>query len=87
MDLAMYVSRASPELLIDEIRNYRSKKNSDWSELFERATKIPDDGHVSKFVRAVANGERVSKEFEGRDEFIVKGDDWIKIGNMGKSFG
>ncbi|KAM3414892.1 hypothetical protein BST61_g10035 [Cercospora zeina] len=82
LDLIMYASRKSPEIRLDDIREYVPKKSSNWEEVFERACKFDDDGHASKLVRAVANGEKVSKPFEGKKGFALEGEDWLKIGHM-----
>ncbi|KAH0840397.1 Oxidoreductase AflY [Fonsecaea pedrosoi] len=85
LDLALYVSRGCPELLIDEIKNYRPKKSSDgWTEIIRRVDRFPDDGHASKLVRAIANSEQVSKQYEsqGDDVFPIKGDMFLKLAHM-----
>jgi hypothetical protein len=87
MDLLMYVSRGCPELLRDDITNYPAK--NDWTTLFARAASHPkDDGHLAKFVRAVAHGENVCKSFEsqGQQAMPVSGNMWLQIGNMGKLY-
>lgn len=84
MDLAMYVSRGVPKLLLEEVTNYPVTRG--WNEIFHSSVVHPqDDGHVVKMVRAVANGERVCKPFEGQGKekgFVIHGDMWLKIGNM-----
>ncbi|KAJ5381455.1 Oxidoreductase ptaJ [Penicillium cataractarum] len=83
MDLLMYVSRGCPRLLRDEITNYPVK--NDWSTLFARAASHPaDDGHLAKFVRAAAHGEKVCKPFEsqGPQAMSVSSNMWLQIGNM-----
>lgn len=85
MDLLMYVSRGCPKLLRDEITNYPVK--NDWSTLFARAASHPvDDGHLAKFVRAAAHGEKACKPFEsqGPEAMPVSGTMWLQIGNLGK---
>lgn len=88
MDLLLYVSRGAPPLDLDEIVNYPVTKN--WKELFNTGNAHPgDDSHIVKLVRAIANGERVCKPLEDRgeaDNFMIKGDAWLKAGNMGESF-
>ncbi|KAF2267272.1 hypothetical protein CC78DRAFT_531046 [Lojkania enalia] len=81
-DLVMYASRRSPKLLISEIRDYKSKKNSEWQDVFARVKSFPDDGHASKLVRALANGQKICEMFEGRKGFVVEGDMWRILGNM-----
>lgn len=87
MDLLMYVSRGCPELLREEITNYPVKY--DWPALFAHAISHPqDDGHLAKFVRTVAHGEKVCKSFEsqGPQAMPVSGKMWLQIGNMGKLY-
>ena len=78
----MYSSPRPPKLLLDEIVNYKSKKNSSWDEIFSRVKKYHDDGHACKLVRALANGEQFCKKYEGREGFVIKGDMWRQLGNM-----
>ncbi|KAE8449639.1 hypothetical protein EG329_007969 [Mollisiaceae sp. DMI_Dod_QoI] len=97
LDLAMYPSRRSPALLLDEVSGYvpaklpaetevtngqGTAKDTEWPGIFERLFNFPDDGHAVKLGRAVANGERVSKEYENEDWCKIKGFMWEKIGNM-----
>jgi len=86
-DLALYVSRGAPPLLIDEVRNYRPKKPSGWDGIFARAVVFEDDGHASKLVRAAANGEKVcgnvSDAAAGSSKaFRILADDWLQFGHM-----
>lgn len=89
-DLTMYASRGSPELLLEEITEYTPKvinptagdRNASWEEVIKRVNKYPDDGHASKLVRALAHGEQVCKPYEDKEGFMVKGDMWLKLGNM-----
>jgi Questin oxidase-like len=88
IDLAMYASRHSPTILLDEITNYRPKAQgtadggNSWENVFDRARKFEDDGHTSKLIRAIANGKKVSEksEKEGRQGFRVRGATWDKLG-------
>lgn len=85
LDLAMYVSRACPEPLIDEIKTYKPKNPKDgWKDIMRRVDKFPDDGHASKLVRALAHSERACQPFgsEPDDVFPIKGDMFLKLGHM-----
>ncbi|KAI9834536.1 MAG: hypothetical protein M1819_002912 [Sarea resinae] len=87
MDLAMYVSRGSPKLLLEEIKNYQPKEKPNlagdsWGGIFGRASAFEDDGHTSKLVRTLAHGEEICRPFESLGSFRVKGDMWLKLGNM-----
>lgn len=83
-DIAMYVSRGSPELFKDEITEYKPKVPGDWQSIYTRAAALEDDGHASKLVRALSNGEEACKEYEdgeGKD-WMIKGGDWLQLGHM-----
>lgn len=85
VDLALYVSRACPKLLLDEIKNYKPKKPEDgWAGIARRVDTLPDDGHASKLVRAIAHGEQACKpyETEADDVFPLKGSMWELLGHM-----
>jgi hypothetical protein len=87
VDLALYTSRRSPALLLEEITNYVPKKleagDAEWKGIFQRLFVFPeDDGHAVKLGRAVAEAEVVSKKFEGEDWAKIKGFMFEKIGNM-----
>ncbi|KAK4546135.1 hypothetical protein LTR36_002272 [Oleoguttula mirabilis] len=81
-DLAMYASRKSPDIRIDDIRDYRPKQPSGWDEIEDRVCRLDDDGHASKLVRALAHGERICQPYDDREEFRIKHDDWLQMGHM-----
>lgn len=84
MDLLMYTSRGTPNLLLDEVANYPVKE--DWSQIFARSIAHPgDDGHLAKLARALANGQNICEPFENKGSGMpIKGDMWLRIGNIGK---
>ena len=86
-DVTMYASRGSPDLLLDEIRNYKPKIPSKdpkdpWQDIFKRVCNFEDDGHGSKLVRALAHGQRICEPYEERDDFPLKHADWLQLGHM-----
>jgi len=81
-DLAMYASRKSPEIHLDEIRNYKPKQPSDWDKVIERVRALEDDGHASKLVRALAHGQQACAPYEDKPEFRLKKDDWLQLAHM-----
>jgi Questin oxidase-like len=82
-DLALYVSRGCPELKLEEITEYKPKNpNDSWPDIIKRVNEFPDDGHASKLIRAIAHGEQVSKQYEGEDGFVIKGDMFSRLGHM-----
>jgi hypothetical protein len=83
MDVALYISRGSPVLRLNEIKDYKPKRpTDDWNELFERINVFPDDGHGSKLVRALANGQKICEKYEGSDGFMIHGLLWLKLANL-----
>ena len=82
MDITMYASRRSPKIRLDEIRNYKPKQPSGWDGIQDRVCTFYDDGHASKLIRALANGQAVCEEYEGKEEFRIKHDDWLQMGHM-----
>ena len=89
LDLCMYASRKAPTPLIHEIESYHPKESGkpesqSWEGIIHRVIKHNDDGHAAKLVRAIAHGEVVSKPYEGDERFKIKGDMWLKLGNMGE---
>ena len=86
LDLCLYVSGGAPQLLLDEITHYAPKQPalaSDWNAIFERVKVFEDDGHACKLVRALAHGEKICAPWEQSEKFRIKGDMWLKLGNMG----
>ncbi|KAI1525805.1 DUF4243 domain containing protein, partial [Pyrenophora tritici-repentis] len=47
-DITMYVSRGCPPLLLQEITDYKPKKEGDLASVIERVKQIDDDGHAAK---------------------------------------
>ena len=84
-DIIAYGSRGAPELRLDEIIHYQPKHPGPWESVFKRANEFDDDSHLSKFIRALANGERVCAPYEARDDgkFPIKGDMWLQLAHMG----
>ncbi|KAF3479537.1 HypA [Arthroderma uncinatum] len=81
MDLLVYVSRNCVEPRLEDITNYVPKMK--WDEIFKTTVGLEqDDGHAAKFVRHVAHAEKLCKPYEGKDGFRIKGDMWLKLGNM-----
>lgn len=48
----------------------------------DRAVRFDDDGHTSKLIRALAHGEIICREFEAKEGFRVRGEDWLQLGHM-----
>lgn len=84
MDLLMYTSRGTPDLLLEEVAKYPAKEN--WSQIFARSVAHPDDdGHLAKLTRALAHGQKVCEPYESSNpQMPIRGDVWLRIGNIGK---
>jgi hypothetical protein len=82
IDLVMYVSRKSPEIRLQDIREYKPKQPSGLDEIEDRVCRLPDDGHASKLVRAIAHGQQICKPYESREAFRLKQDDWLQLAHM-----
>jgi hypothetical protein len=83
----MYVARRVPKPNLSDITSYPITRN--WKQLFQAGITHPeDDSHVAKLLRAIANGERACKPFEGQPtqsaSFVFQKDMWLKFGNMGE---
>lgn len=86
-DVTLYASRGNPDLLLDEIKNYKPKKPTKgtadpWLDIISRINDFEDDGHASKLVRALAHGQKICEKYEGKESFRIKGDMWVKLGHM-----
>lgn len=79
VDLAMYASRGCPDILINEITDYKPKKAQD--DVVRRILEINDDGHSSKLIRALAHGKEVCGKY-GAEVGEVQGDMWDKLLHM-----
>lgn len=86
-DVTLYASRGSPELRLDEIRNYKPKVPSKdpedpWQDIITRVCRFEDDGHGSKLVRALAHGQKICEPYQDRPDFPIKHADWLQLGHM-----
>jgi Questin oxidase-like len=82
LDLAMYASRKSPKLMMNEIIDYSPKQPGDWEAVFKRVDRHEDDGHAAKFIRALANGQQASAPFEETEFWPVRGKSWLLLAHM-----
>ena len=75
MLLFLWAGVGCPRGNIDWLLSHPPKEpNCGWEGIFERACKHEDDGHMIKLIRALKNGEDVSRPYEGREEFRMKGE-------------
>jgi hypothetical protein len=50
-------------------------------EVVRRVNKVQNDGHACKLARAIANGEAICKEWQGKEGMLVHGDRWRTLVN------
>lgn len=71
--LFLWAGVGAPRGNIDWLLAHPPKEpNCGWEGIFERACGHEDDGHMIKLIRALKNGEDVSRPYEGREEFRLK---------------
>lgn len=76
MLLVIYVCQAAPGLRVDLLEVYTPRRSEtiNWSQIIEVAKGIPDDGHVLKTIRGLAE--------EVRSHFPLEPQLWIKAAHM-----
>jgi hypothetical protein len=79
VDLAMYASRRCPDILINEIMDYKPKDPQ--GDVVRRILEINDDGHSSKLIRALAHGREACAKY-GTEVGEVQADMWDKLLHM-----
>jgi len=71
---------------MEEISSYVPEKletgGAEWKGIFQRLFEYEDDGHAVKLGRAVANAEKMSREYEEEQWAKIRAPMWEKIGNM-----
>ncbi|KAF3206591.1 hypothetical protein TWF679_008635 [Orbilia oligospora] len=83
MVVNMYVSRGCADINFDQVMNYKPRKrDGQWADVAARATRLKDDGHVSKTVRALVNAEKVSQRYGKTEGFEVGTGLYLKIAEM-----
>jgi Questin oxidase-like len=82
LDLALYASRKSPKLMINEITDYSPKQPGDWEQIFKRVDRHEDDGHAAKFIRALAHGQEACAPFEEKELWPIQGKSWLRLAHM-----
>jgi hypothetical protein len=70
-----------PEVLERHVMKTNGGRGTGWDGLFEKVCRHADDGHMIKFVRALANGERASAPYAGQAGFPMRQDMFLKAAN------
>ncbi|KAH6668414.1 hypothetical protein B0J14DRAFT_658327 [Halenospora varia] len=83
-DIVAFGSRGAPKLDLMEIVDYKPKIPGSWDDVFDRANNFDDDSHLTKLLRALANGRRVCEPWESKfpDRFPIKGTMWLQLAHM-----
>ncbi|KAK4204213.1 hypothetical protein QBC40DRAFT_164945 [Triangularia verruculosa] len=82
MDLLQYVARGCPELRLERLEHYQPKspeKGKTVEEAVARLHGFGDDGHAIKLGRATVVCRNISRPYEQKETFRVKGELWEKI--------
>ncbi|OAL34597.1 hypothetical protein AYO20_06227 [Fonsecaea nubica] len=82
LHLLMYASAKGPKLRPQDLNDYRPEKPGGWESIFARAAAYEDDGHTSKLIRAIKNGEITTAGFEEAPGIKLKTGDFLKIAHM-----
>jgi len=77
MLLMLWAGMGCPVPDIEHLKGHKIKQPSGWDEIFARACLHEDDGHMIKLIRALANGEKVSKPYDHLPEFRMKQDSFL----------
>lgn len=71
-DLMLYCQSGAPQLHPGELTLYRPKMPSGWPGVFYRACEYSDDGHLVKFIRAIATAaEDIKSESFSQDSRLA----------------
>jgi hypothetical protein len=81
-DLLLFASLGSPNLDIQVVRDYIPTRPGGWEEIFERVRRVTDDGHASKLIRALANGQHLSIGDIKKEGLPLTNDDWLRMAHM-----
>lgn len=83
-DLLLYCQTGAPRLWPEELDIYQPRSPSGWEEVFQRACVYQDDGHLAKFIRAVATASRLCAPFCHNHEFkLTTEQQFLTIAHMG----
>ena len=70
-----------PAVLESHVPKTNDGKGMDWEGVFAKACRHADDGHMIKFIRALAHGEKACKPYEGQPGFPMRQDLFLKAAN------
>ena len=80
----LYCQSGAPQLHPNELFSYRPHFPSGWPEIFRRACVYRDDGHLAKFIRAIATSNENVRHFPGNPRFKIRSEEeLLTIAHMG----
>lgn len=85
LDLAWYAASAAPVLRGENVVGYEPtlSKGLGWEALYKTAREQHDDGHITKYMRAIKNGEdataRYEREPNAANFLPVRGESWLRL--------
>lgn len=83
-DLMLYCQCGAPQLCPEELTYYRPQICSGWPGIFRRACEYQDDGHLIKFIRAIATAAEDIKLFSQHPRFKIQSEhELLTIAHMG----
>lgn len=87
LQVAIYAACRTPVPYPERIWRYNPKKPSPggeegWEEIYKRATAYKDDGHVAKLIRALKNGEEVTRPYDREVGFELPADAFLLVAHM-----
>jgi hypothetical protein len=80
--LLMYAAAKAPELRSQDVSDYRPARPGGWESIYSRVVTYEDDGHTAKLIRAIKNGEIVTRGFEHQPGIRLKEANFIDIAHM-----
>ncbi len=83
-NLLLWVGENLPNIKVGDLQKFNNTAKS-WDEIFHRAINHKtDDGHLCKFIRTCAYGDRASKKAEAKNCMMLREDAWRQIAGLGK---
>jgi hypothetical protein len=84
-DLMLYCQCGAPRPYPEEMAQYKPVRPSGWKDVFTRASDYADDGHLVKFVRAVATAAQLTKPYAKNPGFKLTTDQqFLTLAHMGR---
>lgn len=80
--MMLYAGMGCPAPQTEWLMSQKPKEQlDDWPEVFARACRHEDDGHMSKLVRCIAHAREISEKYDHLPEFRMKQDMFLPAAN------